>query len=187
MSVENRQGRVVAVLKSPDHAYPTFRQKSITVGEWGIEGDAHSGKTRKSFTNLGTIKENDRPISIVSGEAYGLLAATFGITPNPGAFNEQVLVAGDGLGYLDYVEVGDEVHFEGGVKIDAVDHAYPCQKLVKYLHLPSLRRASELFIEGKGQERRSKRGVLGRVLEQGVIEPGEGLTIVRKTLFNFTV
>ncbi|MBI2032447.1 MAG: hypothetical protein HYV38_00760 [Candidatus Levybacteria bacterium] len=118
-SPDIRRGRVVAVCMSPNHGYPTYPQEAVTVGSLGIVGDAHSGYMRESFTRPGTMKPNDRPISIVADEVRAEMSEKFGVDIDPGDFNEQVLV--EGLGDLSDVEIGSAITFESGVELKVTE------------------------------------------------------------------
>lgn len=176
MSVEIRQGRVTAVCMSPDHGYPTFPQVSVYVGSLGIEGDAHSGPDRESFTNPGTRKPNDRPISIVSEEVYQEINKTFGLSAEHGDFNEQIVVAG--MGDLSDVEIGSRVMM-GDVVLEVTDNAWPCDRLNAYMGEPFL--AKRLVYEDEKGIRRTKRGIVAKVIEEGELTSGIEAAIVKNT------
>src|SRR3990167_7115910 len=123
------EGRIIAVCLSEKHGYPTYPKPFVAVGMLGMEGDAHSGELRESFTKPGTLKPNDRPISIVADEVRREMNARFGLNIQPGGFNEQILVTG--LGDLSYVEIGDHVLFGDEampLDIEITDNAYPCAR-----------------------------------------------------------
>ncbi len=172
MTTEQREGRIVAVCSSPNHGYPTYPQDEVIVGLLGIEGDAHSGELRESFRQPGTLKPNDRPISIVSDEVRREMNARFGTNIQPGGFNEQVLVTG--LGDLSDVEIGDRVTFDGGVTLEVTDNAFPCDKLTGFHSEPGLLKSLVKKSEGT---HRSRRGILTKVLEVGTLVPGERVTL----------
>lgn len=175
MVKELRQGNVVAVCKSPEHGYPTYPQSLVVIGMPGIEGDAHSGALRESFTKPGTMKPNDRPISIVADEVRREMNARFGLHIKPGGFNEQILVRD--LGDLSYVEIGDQVVFDSGVELEITDVAYPCTKLSTYHGEPGLIEA--LLIPEQHKKPKSKRGILARVVTPGELHEGVGVALLR--------
>lgn len=177
MSVEIRQGRVTAVCLSPDHGYPTIPQDSVYVGPLGIEGDAHSGPDRESFTNPGTIKPNDRPISIVSEEVYQEINHTFGLSAEHGDFNEQVVV--EGMGDLSDVEIGSRVMM-GDVVLEVTDNAWPCERLNGHMGEPLL--AKRLVYQDEKGTRRTKRGIVAKVIEEGELTPGTEAAIISNVI-----
>ena len=177
MSTEIKKGRVVNVLSSPNHGYPTYPQDFVKVNIDGIEGDVHSGALRESFTNPGTQKPNDRPISIVANETLRLANKHFGLNIKPGGFNEQMLV--EGLGDLGDVSKGSFVRLEGGVELFIVDNAWPCERLDKYHGEPYLSH----YLVGNYEDgmRYTKRGILASVTTPGEIRPGEEIQIFPPT------
>lgn len=171
VSSEKREGVVVAVCMSGVHGFPTYPQERVTVGELGIDGDAHSGPMRDSFTNPGTLKPNDRPISIVSDEVRREMNETFGLNINPGGFNEQVLVSG--LGNLGDVPIGARIIFGSGVELKVTDRAFPCVNLEAH-NGPGLIKALAEKLEG---ETYTRRGILAKVLRTGELQPGVSVVI----------
>ena len=173
MTAKEKSGRVVAVCSSPNHGYPTYPQEYANVTPEGIEGDAHSGALRESFTKPGTLKPNDRPISIVAQEVINEMNSKFGLNIQPGGFNEQVVVSG--LGDLSNITIGSVVTFNGGVMLEVVDNAYPCQKLNAFHGEPLLEK--ELVKKLPDGSTVSKRGILASVRKPGLLTPGEAVTI----------
>lgn len=171
MSTEVRVGKVEAVATSPNHGFPTYPQEKVTVGSLGIEGDAHSGAMRESFTKPGTFKANDRPISIVADEVRQEMNDTLGLNMQPGDFNEQVLVSG--LGDMGDVPMGSHVVFETGVRLEVVDRAYPCTKLEAHNGAGLI----QALVEKREGEIYTRRGLLARVLQEGDLQPGVSVTI----------
>ena len=173
MSTETNDGRIVAVCISPQHGFPTYPQERVVVGPLGIEGDAHSGPMRESFTKPGTFKENDRSISIVADEVRQEMNDTLGLNMLPGDFNEQVLVSG--LGDLGDVAIGDQVHFDTGVQLEVTDRAYPCTKLEAHNGSGLIK----ALAEKRDGEIYTRRGILTRVLQTGELQAGVSVTIKR--------
>lgn len=177
MIPEAKGGRVVAVCKSPNHGYPTYPQERVVVGPQGIDGDAHSGPMRASFTNPGTQKPNDRPISLVAQEVIDELNHRFHLDIQDGDFNEQIKVRD--IGDLSDTQIGDRVIFGSGVILEVTDHAFPCQRLQAHNNsslligaLTGRRESGEIF---------TRRGILTRVLESGELTPGVKVHIERST------
>ncbi len=169
------KGSIVAVCMSPDHGYPTYPQQSIRIEELGIPGDAHSGPLRPSFTNPGTLKPNDRPISIVADEERREMSERFGIDMQPGNFNEQILVSG--MGDLSDIKAGARVVFDSGVELEVVEPAFPCVRLEAHNGAQGMMRA--LTIPQEDGKALSRRGILTRVIQVGDLEPGVGVTIIQ--------
>jgi hypothetical protein len=165
-------GNVVAVCMSDKHGFPTVPQEMVTIGMLGIDGDAHSGEMRASFTQKGTLKPNDRPISIVSNEVRELLIEVCGYNMEFGDFNEQIVV--EGLGDMGDFSVGTVLTFEGGVMLEVLDHAYPCLELEKHNGKGLMK---DLLIPSKAQNGKpySMRGILCKVLSPGDLRAGNGV------------
>lgn len=175
MVQKEKIGSVHAVLKSPNHGYPTYSQDAVEIKSDGIDGDAHSGPLRKSYRNPGTLKPNDRPISIVAKEVIDEMWEKFGLTRTmkPGGFNEQIVV--EGLGDLADAGEGDTLLFEGGVMLEIVEGAMPCNQLNEFHGEPMLAKAlAEVQPDGTVH---TKRGALAKVLIPGMLMPGEVVTI----------
>jgi MOSC domain-containing protein YiiM len=128
---------------------------------------------RESFTKPGTLKPNDRPISIVADEVRQAVNETLGLNVQPGHFNEQVLVSG--LGDLGDVAIGDQVHFWTGVQLEVTDKAYPCTKLEAHNGLGLIKKLVERREEGVY----TRTGILAKVLQTGELQPGAGIAIKR--------
>lgn len=178
MSIE---GKIVSVLMSPNHGYPTYPQDSVNVLPMGIEGDAHYGPMRESFTAPGTYKPNDRPISIVSHEVLQEINSKLGLQMKPGDFNEQVLV--EGLGDLGWITIGSLITFiDSAVQLEVVDYAYPCKKLADYngdMRLLSF--LVDTKVRNSQGKPYSKRGILAQVRTTGELHPGCTVRILPPT------
>lgn len=171
MIIESRVGKVVAVCKSPEHGFPTYPQDFVSIGMLGIDGDAHSGELRESFTKPGTLKPNDRPISIVAEEIRLWANEELGLDIKHGDFNEQIVV--EGLGDLGDVEVGTVITFGNGIILEVADHAYPCKKLEAH----NGKGLIKALVEKRDGGVYSRRGILCKVIEPGDLVPGETIEI----------
>lgn len=169
----SKEGVVAAVCMSSEHGYPTYPQTCIAVGMLGTPGDAHSGELRESFKVPGTFKYNDRPYSIVADEVRLYLNATLGLSMEHGDFNEQIVVTG--LGDLGDVEIGSRLVFSGGVILEIVDRAYPCEKLKS--HNQNNKKIIKTLAQKSGKEIYSRRGVLAKVVQTGQLSPGETVRV----------
>jgi MOSC domain-containing protein YiiM len=176
MSVRKTEGIVTGVFSSPNHGYPTYWQEKVVVGPLGIEGDAHSGPLRESFRQPGTLKANDRPISLVSKEVIDEMNKQFGLEMTEGHFNAQIGLIG--LGDLGWITIGSILVFqEGGVILEVTDHAQPCIKLEKYNQKPGLSKALISLDSPKVDNIvYSKRGILAKVLHPGHLHSGMKVT-----------
>jgi MOSC domain-containing protein YiiM len=173
MSQEKR-GRIHAVCTSEVHGYPKYPQDRIMVYELGIDGDAHSGPLRNSFRQPGTLKQNDRPISLVSREVMQEMNATLNLEMKPGDFNENIMV--EGLGDLGDILVGALLFFSGGVVLEVTDQCYPCERLEKY-NGPGLNQA---LVSRTAAGIYNRRGIVAKVLQTGELFPGEVISVQRR-------
>lgn len=175
MVAEARSGKIEAVLLSPNHGYPTFPQPFIEVTMEGVNGDAHSGPMRESYSMPGTFKPNDRQVSFVADEVREKTQKRFGLVQKmgPGGFNEQVLTSG--LGDLSDAEEGDVIS-SGEVTFTVVARAVPCEKLDKYHGEPHLSR-SLVDRDENGEIIRTRRGVIANVVTPGILKQGDKITI----------
>lgn len=171
MYTETKTGRVIAVCKSPEHGFPTYPQQTVAIGMLGINGDAHSGLLRESFRNPGTLKFNDRPISIVSEEIRQWANENLGLNIQHGDFNEQIVV--EGLGDLGDIPIGTHITFSSGVVLEIVDRAYPCKKLEDHNGQGLIK----ALAEKQDNEIYSRRGILCRVLKPGDLSSGAIVTL----------
>lgn len=174
MNIET--GRVVAVCMSREHGFPTYPQDVVSIGILGIEGDAHSGELRESFREPGTLKRNDRPISIVDERMRLWVNQELGLNIQHGDFNEQVVV--EGLGDMGDFEVGTVITFDSGVTLEVVDHAQPCTKLEAHNGPGLIKALAEKRDDGSVY---SKRGILCKVITPGDLKAGNVVTIHRKS------
>jgi hypothetical protein len=172
----SKEGTVVAVCMSPEHGYPTHPQTSIAVGLLGIDGDAHSGPLRESFRNPGTLKNNDRPISIVADEVRVWVNSSLNLTMEHGDFNEQMVVSG--LGDLGDIPIGAHLIFSSGLELEVVDRAYPCAKLEAH----NGKGLIKALAEKRDGEVYSRRGILCKVIEIGELEPGATVRVENREL-----
>lgn len=166
-------GTVIAVCYSPDLidsvGKAVHQQGEIT--RWGIPGDYHFGETRYSQSAKKTMP-NDRPITVVGGEATREVCARLGVPNVPaGGLGENLLL--EGAGDLGDLLPGDEIrvlHAESGepsVVLQVRLQNEPCSNLMIY-HKQMVK---ELY---------GKRGVICTVSKEGHVQAGDKVEIVRK-------
>ena len=119
-------GTVVAVCSKAERGVPKIPQAVVTVGEFGIEGDFHSGlmRTRSS----GEVLPNNRHISIVAKEVFDDLNRELGTEIPEGGFGENILV--EGMGNLSELKEGDMMRFSSGVELEITGQNDPCKNLM---------------------------------------------------------
>ncbi len=153
-------GTVVAVCLRPDGGVPKYPQDEVTVGEYGVEGDWHSGPMRTRGN--GEVVPNTRHISLVAKEVFDDLNRELGTDIAPGGFGENVLV--QGMGDLSGIREGDLLRFSSGVELEVTGQNDPCKNLMVY-HNQVPKRAY------------GRRGVLTIVKATGRVKRGDTVTL----------
>lgn len=125
-------GTIAAVCTSPLGGIPKFQRPSAKVGTWGLEGDYHNRKFRKSFSKPGKKKPNiDRHVLLVSEEVeHALGHHLLGRKLEPGKLAENITTRG--LGDLANVRPHSLVIIDGGrVVLRVVQQEKPCKHVTK--------------------------------------------------------
>jgi len=156
---KKERGRVVAVCRSATAGLLKRPEKEIWIGRYGVKGDSHAGRERRS-RRTGLMKKNDRQISIVAKEVLDDLHRRLGVTIPPGGFGENILV--EGIGDLSRLSEGDRIYFDGGVIVEVTEQNEPCANLNVW--------HKRVLYEVMG-----RRGIVGVVKKVGTIRPDEGV------------
>jgi MOSC domain-containing protein YiiM len=151
----------VAVCLRKDGGVPKYPQQEVIIGQYGVEGDWHSGPMRTRSN--GDVVPNTRHVSLVSKEVFDDLNRELGTDIPPGGFGENILV--EGLGDLSGIVPGDLLRFTSGVELEVTEQNDPCKNLMVY-HNQVPRRAY------------GRRGVLAMVKVTGRIRPGDSVSVV---------
>ena len=166
-----RTGRIVGLAYS-DVLIDNVRKRqhgSAVITRLGIPGDRHYGETRYSQSQRKTLP-NDRPITVVGGEATREVCTKLGIPDVPaGGLGENLQL--DGLGDLSDLVEGDELHVLGAngqpkVVLRVSKQNDPCSNLRIYHRLM----VKELM---------GRRGVICTVLQEGTVHAGDAVELVR--------
>jgi MOSC domain-containing protein YiiM len=155
------QGTIVAVCLKPEAGVPKNPQDEVTIGEYGVEGDWHSGPMRTRGD--GEVVPNTRHVSIVAKEVFDDLNRELGTDIPLGGFGENILV--EGMGDLGELKEGDVLRFSSGVELEVTQQNDPCKNLMVY---------SELI----PKRAYGRRGVLAIVKSQGSLRPGDTVSVV---------
>jgi hypothetical protein len=168
-----RTGTVIAVCYSDaliDGVGKKVHQKG-QITRWGLPGDIHYGETRVA-SKTRQIIPNDRPITVVGVEAAREICERLGIAEvPPGGLGENLLV--EGAGDLGDLLPGDEIRVipaggqEPGATVQVRLQNDPCANLSIY-HKQMVK---ELY---------GKRGVICTVAQEGPVQVGDRIEIVRK-------
>lgn len=157
----NRVGTVVAVCLRKEGGVPKYPQSEVVVGEYGIEGDWHSGPMRARSN--GEVVPNTRHVSLVAKEVFDDLNRELGTDIPQGGFGENILV--QGMGDLGDIAEGDVLRFSSGVELEVTGQNDPCKNLMVY-HNQIPKRSY------------GRRGVLAVVRTTGRLEPGDTVSVV---------
>jgi len=165
-------GIVTAVSRSPTHSLAKWNQSSITlVAGFGVEDDAHNGKTVKHLSRLLRFgsSPNLRQVHLIHSELHEeLRAAGFGIVA--GQMGENVTTRGiDLLG----LPTGSRLHLGGEAIIEITGLRNPCGQLNKLQ--PGLMKAT-LARDAEGNLIR-KAGIMAVVLAGGAVKPGDDIQV----------
>lgn len=155
-----KTGRIAAVCLRTDGGVPKYPQSEVVVGEYGIEGDWHSGPMRTRSN--GEVVPNTRHVSLVAREVFDDLNRELGSSIPPGGFGENILV--EGLGDLADLKEGDVLRFSSGVELEVTGQNDPCSNLMVY-HKMVPKRAY------------GRRGVLAVVRTTGSLKPGDAVSV----------
>ena len=143
-------GRVVSIHRVPSRDAPAVALDGARfIADFGLDGDWRARA------------DSDRQITLVEVEALDAAAAALGIPSiPPGASRRQVVVRGVALNET----VGRHLQV-GALLVRVVDLCHPCRNLeVK------IGRGAQAAMANRG-------GVCGRVVEGGVVRPGEPVEI----------
>lgn len=158
----DRVATVIAVCLRPEGGVPKYPQAEVTIGEYGVEGDWHSGPMRTRSN--GEVVPNTRHMSLVAKEVFDYLNRELGTDIAPGGFGENILV--EGMGDLSEIREGDLLRFSSGVELEVTGQNDPCKNLMVY-HSQVPKRAY------------GRRGVLAIVKATGRVRPGDKVTLGR--------
>jgi len=155
-------GTVVAVCLRKEGGVPKHPQPEVTVGEYGIEGDWHSGPMRTRSN--GKVVPNTRHVSLVAKEVFDDLNRELGTDIPHGGFGENILV--EGMGDLANIAEGDVLRFSSGVELEVTAQNDPCKNLMVYHNqIPKLSYG--------------RRGLLAVVRTTGRVKAGDTVSVIR--------
>jgi MOSC domain-containing protein YiiM len=141
------------------------------LGPHGFVGDRHEAEFRKS-TSGGAPVPNHRQWSAVSTEEVAELCANIGVAPAfvDGALGENLRLSGIRLAE---VPEGSVLEFPSGARLAVHGRNDPCVNAAKELSATYGGVVGQYFVK----QAFGKRGILGTVLETGVIRPGDEVTV----------
>jgi MOSC domain-containing protein YiiM len=156
-------------LSTPDVRVAKAARPEAFIGPYGLVGDRHEAEYRRS--KRGVMGRNLRQWSAVSTEEVEALCAEIGIEAfKLGAMGENLRLKGVTLGD---VPAGSILEFESGARLEVTDQNDPCVNAAKELAQTYGAIVGQYFVKCAW----GKRGVVGVVLEPGVVKPGDTVTI----------
>jgi MOSC domain-containing protein YiiM len=153
-------GTVVAVCMRKEKGVPKYPQTEVTIGEYGVEGDYHSGPMRTRSN--GQVEPNRRHVTLVAKEVFDDLNRELATDIPAGGFGENILV--EGLGDLSDIKEGVVLAFSSGVELEVTGQNDPCKNLMVY-HNQVPKRAY------------GRRGLLTIVRSSGRLKPGDSIAV----------
>jgi MOSC domain-containing protein YiiM len=155
-----KMGTVAAVCMRSEKGVPKYPQSEIVIGEYGVEGDYHSGPMRTRSN--GEVEPNRRHVTLVAKEVFDDLNRELDTDIPAGGFGENILV--EGLGDLSDIKEGDLLSFSSGVELEVTGQNDPCKNLMVY-HNQVPKRAY------------GRRGLLTMVRTTGRLKPGDSISV----------
>lgn len=156
----------------PDVRVAKAPQDEAFLGPHGFVGDRHEAEYRKARDGSGE-RPNHRQWSAVSTEEVAELCADLGVDPPfaLGAMGENLRLSGVRLAD---VPEGSVLELPSGARLQVSGRNDPCINAAKELSETYAGEVGKHFV----QQALGRRGILGTVLESGVVRPGDKVTIL---------
>lgn len=165
-------GSVVAVAASPTHSFTKPVQTSIRlIAGLGVEGDAHAGPTvmHRHARAKNPEKPNLRQVHLIAQETLKELGAQ-GFDVYPGAIGENITT--QGIALLD-LPAGTRLRIGDEAVVEITGLRSPC-KLIEGFQEGLMYALLDKTPDGRVIR---KAGVMGIVIEGGVIRAGDGIAV----------
>ncbi len=181
LPVRKLAAKVEGVYFAPRDRFQTEAVDALRLGFTGIDGDFHSGYTRKSggrepWYPRGTEMRNERQLSIVAADELAEIAARMGLAEiRPEWIGANLLI--NGLSRLSMLPSGTMLFFKGGVtvKIDAQNG--PCRlagrAVAENAGMADIQAGALAFPKAA----KRLRGLVAWVEKPGRIEAGEEVSV----------
>lgn len=173
----DRTATVISVSAAMGHRFSKPVQGSIRLlAGLGVEGDAHAGETVKHRSRVAVdpTQPNLRQVHLIHAELFDELTAA-GFDVAPGQMGENVLTRGlDLLG----LPVGTRLRLGAEALVQITGLRNPCAQIETFR--PGLL-AAVLGRDAEGRIVR-KAGIMGIVLEGGVVAPGDAIVVTLPSL-----
>ncbi len=142
------------------------------IGPHGFVGDRHEAEFRRSPRSHDELRPNHRQWSAVSTEEVAELCADMGVDPPfvDGALGENLRLSGIRLADIPAESV---LEFPSGARLRVSQRNDPCVNAAKELMATYGSVVGQYFVK----QAFGRRGILGTVLETGVIRPGDEVIV----------
>jgi hypothetical protein len=174
------EGKVDALLVAGGHDFITAPVSNLTLTFDGIDGDHHSGPTRKAggrepWYPRGTVMRNERQVSLLAFDELAAAATEMGLNEiKPEWIGGNIVVGG--IANFSMLPPRTLLFFEGGVTIKIDGQNAPCRLSGRSI----ANGAGVADVEGVAlafkDAAKRRRGLVGWVEKPGVIETGAKVT-----------
>ena len=174
------EGIVDALLVAAGKDFITAPVSSLHLTFNGIEGDHHSGDTRKAggrepWYPHGTLMRNERQISLVAYDELAAAAAEMGLAKiKPEWIGGNIVIGG--IASFSMLPPRTLLFFEGGVTIKVDGQNAPCRLSGRSIGQAAGASDIESVALAFKDAAKRKRGLVGWVEKPGVIEAGAKVT-----------
>ncbi len=167
-----KKGKVIAVSKSATHTFHKFNQKEICLLKGlGVEGDAHLGKTVKHRSRVAKdpTQPNLRQVHLIHQELHQELEKK-GFPIAPGEMGENITTLG-----IDVLSLPRNTILKIGVKaqVQVTGLRNPCSQFNDFQD----GLLNELVEKDKDGNIIRKAGIMGIILEGGIVKPNDEIII----------
>ena len=163
---------VIAVSRSPKHTFSKPNEKFIKlIKGYGVEGDAHAGKKVKHrfLVGIDPTRPNIRQVHLIQIELLEELDAK-GFSVNPGELGENITTRGVDLFSL---PTGTRLQIGTHVIVELTALRNPCIQ-IDWFQKGMLK---EVIYKDADENLVRKVGVMGIMLEGGIVRPNDALTV----------
>jgi MOSC domain-containing protein YiiM len=165
-------GTVVSVNSKPAHGVKKLPRPEVTlVADHGVEGDFHAGATvrHRSRAAKDPAQRNLRQVHFMHAELFEELAP-LGIAVSPGDMGENITTRG--IAILELPQ-GTRLHVGPSAVVEITGCRNPCAQLNDV----DPRLLKHVAIKGADGEVVRKAGIMGIVIEGGVVRPGDAIRV----------
>jgi MOSC domain-containing protein YiiM len=163
---------VIAVSRSPEHTFSKANEKSIKLTKgYGVEGDAHAGEKIKHrfLVGIDATRPNIRHVHLIQIELLEELESK-GFSVKPGDLGENITTRGPDLLGL---PSGTKLHIGAHVIVELTALRNPCIQ-IDWFQKGMLK---EVIYKDADENLVRKVGVMGIMLEGGIVRPNDALTV----------